>query len=444
MTTIKNIVTKASVCILCCSGAIHATTLEKSVFDTLQSSPDMAEAIQQYYATKSDLNIATGRFLPRLDLFADVGVEDTERENRTPTATNTDNTTNIHRDRTSAKLRVSVPVFRGFANVNEHDRASSAMKSSYYKSLSKAEVITLNLTKGYIDVLSAQDVIVMSEENLKHHQQTYDLILERSNQGVANQADLSQIKSRLARARANMISARSNYNNTKISYKQITGVMPKDLNRPKVDHNYIPMSNQRVVDIAFANHQILRSSQCDMDAAMSASKAQNSHYYPEFDVVADITWKDDVGGYTGHEREWRVLLEMKWNLFAGGQTSEAHKKSVFQEEATRMKLSSVMRSVKANAEASWNAYEQLKQEKMYLREYVEQTEKTEKLYEQQFKAGKRSLLDLLDSQNELFQARRSYIESDYKYLYAQYRVVASMSYILDALKINVMKGLRET
>ncbi|MDP0589292.1 MAG: TolC family outer membrane protein [Candidatus Endonucleobacter bathymodioli] len=433
MITIKSMVDKASICILCCSATVHAITLEQSLFDTLQSSPDMAEAIQQYYAAKSDKNIAVGGFLPRLDLFADAGVEDIDRNNMKDT----------HRDRTSAKLRLSIPVFKGFANVNAHDRASAAMMSSYYKSMSQAEMIALNLTKCYIDVLKSTDVVVMSEENLVHHQRTYDLILKRANQGVSNQADLSQIKSRLARSRANMVSARSNYHNTKISYRQVTGVFPKQLNRPKVDSNYIPKSSEQVIELAFANHQVLRSSKCNVDAYTSASKEKSAHYYPNFDVVADMTWKDDVAGFRGREKEWRILLEMKWNLFAGGQESSAHKKALSQEEAGRMKLNSVMREVKGNAEASWTAYEYLKKEQIFLEEYVEQTAKTEKLYEQQFKAGKRSLLDLLDSQNELFQARQAYVEADYNYLYAQYRVVASMSYILDALNVNVMNGLRE-
>lgn len=410
---------------------LSAETLEQAVFNALQKSPDMAQTIQQYYAAKSDVDIATGSFLPQLDLTADAGKEDLDRENIGET----------NKDRTNVKLSLTVPVFRGFANVNEHDRASFQLQSNYYQTLAKAESITLSLTKAYIDMLSAKDVIEMSKENLEHHQKTYNLIKQRTIQGVASKADLSQIRSRLARAKANMISARSNYNNAEIQYIEIAGHAPDSLTRPKVDKVYIPASNQRVIDIAFANHQSLFSSQFDIKAASAATKVQNAHYYPEFDVVVDRTWKEDVAGFNGQEDEWRVLLEMKWNLFAGGKRSSAHTKAVHNERASKMKLNTVQRAVKANANASWNAYELLEQERIFLKEYVEQTKETEKLYSQQFQAGRRSLLDLLDSQNELFQARKSFVATDYDYLYSQYRVVASMSYILDALQVNVMEGL---
>jgi len=431
MIKIKGAVFTLSTCALLSCNLVQAETLEQAVFNALQKSPDMAQTMQQYYAAKSDVDIATASFLPQLDLTADAGKEDLDRERIGET----------NKDRTNVRLSLTVPVFRGFASVNEHDRASFQVKSSYYQTLAKAENITLSLTKAYIDMLSAKDVITMSEENLAHHQKTYDLIKERSVQGVASKADLSQIRSRLARAKANMISARSNYNNAEIQYIEIAGKSPSRLTRPKVNKSYLPENNQRVVDIAFANHQSLFSSQYDIKAASSATKVQNAHYYPEFDVVVDRTWKEDVAGFNGHEDEWRVLLEMKWNLFAGGQKSSAHSKALHNEKASKMKLNTVQRAVKANANASWNAYELLEQERIFLKEHVEQTKETEKLYSQQFQAGRRSLLDLLDSQNELFQSRKAFISADYDYLYAQYRVVASMSYILDALQVNVMEGL---
>ena len=417
MIKIKGAVFTLSTCALLSCNLVQAETLEQAVFNALQKSPDMAQTMQQYYAAKSDVDIATASFLPQLDLTADAGKEDLDRERIGET----------NKDRTNVRLSLTVPVFRGFASVNEHDRASFQVKSSYYQTLAKAENITLSLTKAYIDMLSAKDVITMSEENLAHHQKTYDL--------------QKRYQLLVARAKANMISARSNYNNAEIQYIEIAGKSPSRLTRPKVNKSYLPENNQRVVDIAFANHQSLFSSQYDIKAASSATKVQNAHYYPEFDVVVDRTWKEDVAGFNGHEDEWRVLLEMKWNLFAGGQKSSAHSKALHNEKASKMKLNTVQRAVKANANASWNAYELLEQERIFLKEYVEQTKETEKLYSQQFQAGRRSLLDLLDSQNELFQSRKAFISADYDYLYAQYRVVASMSYILDALQVNVMEGL---
>ena len=408
-----------------------AEPLEKTVYQALQNNPDMAIAIQQYYTTKSDVDIATGNFLPSIDLIADTGKEDIDRSGIGET----------DMDRTNAKLQLSVPLFRGFANVEEHDRATFGMQASYYQSLAQAEKITLEISKAYLDTLRAQEVVVMSLENLQHHQKTYDLVHAREQQGVADKADLSQIKGRLARAKANLMSARNNLRDAETTYIQLVGVSPNNLLRPHANDDFLPGSNDRAIELALANNQSLHASKLSIQAASASTRSKNAHNYPQFDLVADRTWKDDVSGFHGEEDEWRVLVEMNWNLYAGGRKQSAHKKAAYQEEAARMNTNRVIRDVRANVNSSWNAYKNLEQELVYLQEYVEQSKETEKLYSEQFKVGRRTLLDLLDSQNELFQARKSYVAADYDYLYAQYRVMASMSYILDALKVNVMEGL---
>ena len=419
----------------CCIGVasthISAESLEHTAFRALQNNPDMAVAMQQYFASKSDVDIATGNFLPSIDLIADAGKEDLDRDGIGETEKN----------RTNAKLQLSVPLFRGFANVEEHDRATLDMQASYYQSLAEAEKITLNISKAYLDTLSAQDVVVMSLENLQHHQKTHDLVSQREAQGVSDKADLSQIKGRLARAKANLMASRNNLRDAETTYIQLVGDAPNNLIRPKTNSKYLPGNNDRAVELALANNQSLHASQLSVQAAAAGARSQNGHNYPQFDLVADRTWKEDVSGFDGKEDEWRVLIEMNWNLYAGGRKSSAHKKALYQEESARMNTNRVIRDVRANVDSSWNAYKTLEQELVYLQEYVEQTKETEKLYSQQFKVGRRTLLDLLDSQNELFQARKAYVAADYDYLYAQFRVMASMSYILDALQVNVMEGL---
>jgi adhesin transport system outer membrane protein len=97
--------------------------------------------------------------------------------------------------------------------------------------------------------------------------------------------------------------------------------------------------------------------------------------------------------------------------------------------------------VRANVDSSWDAFVTLRETLVHLQDYVDQSAESAKLYMAQFEAGRRTLLDLLDAQNELFEARKQFLASDYNYIYTQYRVVASMSYILDAMQLNVMEPL---
>lgn len=424
-------------CFLLLSGvvcqSVFSESLEKTVTQTLKNSPEMSIAIQKYYSSQEGLNIARGNFLPNLDLIADTGKEEIERNGSSKTDL----------DRHNTKIRFSLPLFRGFSNTKEHDRASFEMQATYYQSLAEAERISLEITKAYIDVLRAEEIVVLSIEDLKAHKKIHDLIQSREKQGVADKADLSQISSRLARSRANLTSAKNNLRDAKTTFHRISGYQAENLNRPQVDHAYLPGTKERSLELALANNQSLQASQFFVQSASAASSSRKSHYYPNFDLVADRTWKEDVAGFSGKEDEWRVLVEMNWNFYAGGRKNAEYKKALYQEESAKMRVNKVFRDVQANVNSSWDAYQSLEEEISYLQDYVEQTKNTERLYAQQFNVGRRTLLDLLDSQNELFQARKAYVGSDYDYLYSQYRVVSSMSYILDALRVNVMEGLKK-
>ncbi|KZY73460.1 hypothetical protein A3765_12910 [Oleiphilus sp. HI0130] len=411
-----------------------ADNLEQVVFDAIQTNPDMAISVQNYYASRAELDSAQGNFLPSLDLTADTGKEDIDRVG---------STSDTNETRAQAKLQLTIPVFRGFANTNEYDRADFAMQANYYQSLAQAEQLSLQIARAYTNVLNAQDVVRLSVENLKLHENTYDLVEARKKQGVADKADLTQMKGRLSRVKANLLAARNNLRDAETSYIQLTGTRPSNLVRPQIDSTYLPESNERATTLALANNQNLIASRLSAQASAANSDGLNAHYYPNLDIVADQTWKDHVSGEQGHENEWRVLLEMNWNLYSGGRSNSKQKQARYQEEAARMRSNRIYREVQANVDSSWDAYMTLKQTLVHLQDYVDQSAESAKLYMAQFKAGRRTLLDLLDAQNELFEARKQYLASDYQYVYSQYRVVASMSYILDALRVNVMTPLLE-
>jgi len=56
-------------------------------------------------------------------------------------------------------------------------------------------------------------------------------------------------------------------------------------------------------------------------------------------------------------------------------------------------------------------------------------------YKQQFTLGQRTLLDVLNTENELFEARKSYVNANYDELFAQYRLLNAEGKLLDSLRV---------
>ena len=84
----------------------------------------------------------------------------------------------------------------------------------------------------------------------------------------------------------------------------------------------------------------------------------------------------------------------------------------------------------------WNELQDILQRLEYLEAHVKSTEEVLVVYNEQLSLGKRTLLDLLDIQNELLRAKVAYISGQYSAKLARYRVLASTGKLLDTMGIQ--------
>jgi adhesin transport system outer membrane protein len=83
-----------------------------------------------------------------------------------------------------------------------------------------------------------------------------------------------------------------------------------------------------------------------------------------------------------------------------------------------------------NLSLAWNAMNNARVQTPIAREYAETTTKVRAAYQDQFGLGQRTLLDLLDSENELYNAARRYTELRYTEEFSMYRVLATEGELL--------------
>ena len=127
---------------------------------------------------------------------------------------------------------------------------------------------------------------------------------------------------------------------------------------------------------------------------------------------------------------------MRYNLFKGGaDVARSRSTSALYAQAKDIHQNAY-RQVEEGTRLAWNARESLNQQKVFLRKHVEASYDTVQAYNKQFLLGRRTLLDMLNTENELFEARRSYINADYDQLLADYRIMNATGRLLDALRIT--------
>ena len=215
---------------------------------------------------------------------------------------------------------------------------------------------------------------------------------------------------------------------------RVVGEMPSNLSVPD-DVTGLPSTLEAALEIAYRNSPQLLAAEADLAAAESAQKVARASYHPRFDLEVGATRNDDLDGSLGANDDETAVIRMTYNLYRGGGDRARINEAESRAFAARENVRAVRRNVTEDVTLIWNELEDLSVRLEYLESYVKATEEVLDVYNEQLSLGKRTLLDLLDVQNELLRARVAYVSGQYTLRFARYRVLASLGQLLDAMDI---------
>jgi len=178
------------------------------------------------------------------------------------------------------------------------------------------------------------------------------------------------------------------------------------------------------------NSPILRSAESDIAAAEKQYEAAKSSFYPRFDAELGRNADNNIDGDASHNNGWEAMLRMRFNLYAGGSNkAELESKSYQSNQALDIR-NNALRQLNEELGLAWNAMNNANAQVPIAQQYVDHSSKVRGAYQKQFSLGERTLLDLLDSENELFTASRRLEEIKNVLLFTQYRIKATMGELL--------------
>ncbi len=411
--------------VLLTGGASQAETLQESVEGMLTSNPDVLTVKFNRLARDQEVKQVRSGYLPQLDFIAGVGVQDIE--SGTDSSLGTQEYT----------LSLRQNVFTGFADQNEIERQLSRVDSAAYRLHAIADGMALQTSRVYLEVLRNQELLSLAQENQMVHQRIADQIKLRSQSGVDSKADMDQIDGRLALAESNVVVTEINLIDAKSNYFAVVGRMPENLVKPDAPDQDMPLSLDSAMEIAIDRHPTLKSANADLEARRAQERVAEAEFWPIIDIEVDQHWNDNIDGYEGSRDELIAALRLRYNLFHGF-TDQARKAETVElvSEAREIR-NHTQRQVVESIRLSWMAYQAMLKREVYLELHVTAGRDTAKAYTKQFNIGKRTLLDVLNSEAELIDAKKDLVENDYDGHIAQYRILNGMGELVHALDLKL-------
>lgn len=419
------------------AGAIqsvaHAQSVKEAVEQTIRTNPDILVEGNQRLANEQAVKGARGGFMPKVDLMMGTGREWSDNSITRGAGFNNGRSLN----RREGQLTLTQMLFDGFGVSSEVDRHKSRVESAAYKTLGTAESVSLRAIEAYLNVLRNRELVQLNKDNLGAHVRTQDQIKIRSQGGVGRKSDQEQIDARVGLAKANLVAAEANLRDAEVSFLRIVGAKPSTLAKPDApDVSLIPKSEEDAVQAAIDNHPILRSAAADVKAAGYQQEAAKSFMYPRFDAELGYGRNRNLDGTPGDNDERYAMLRMRYNIFKGGSDYARVRETEYLTTEAKEVMNRTRRQVDESTRLSWNALFSARDRLPSLREHANMSLATRDSYSKQFNLGQRTLLDLLDSENEAFTAQSNLVSGTYLEMFARYRLLGDMGQLLGFLGVN--------
>jgi len=406
--------------------------LQDAASEVVQNNPEVKFKWHQFKASLQEREITWGRYLPTLDVIYGIGREHRDSPLYNPRGERKYNFR-------SSKVTLRENLFEGFATMHDTARLEHASLVRYYEMQDMSEGAAFEAAKAYIDVWRFRQLVAFAEENYAVHRVIYDKIKERAESGVGRRVDLETAAGRLALAESNLLTEKSNLHDVTARYQRIVGSLPPaELEAPPTAllTKELPKERGEAINRSFEKSPQLKAAFENILSAMRNVKVQQSGYYPRVDAYAERTHEKNSGGYDGFTDATTYGVTVSWNLFRGFQDLSRERKATEEKYEAYDTREKVCREVRQNTAMAFNDHLRLSEQLQYLDQHQLSTDKAREAFRRQFDIGQRTLLDVLDTENEYYTARRNYLNGEQDLTIARAKYHAASGNLLNTLGLQ--------
>lgn len=394
----------------------------------LQNNPAVQAKWNMLFAAGTDIDYSKAGFLPTLDLSASISEQRRSGSGTTGSTSFSGST---------AELRLVQSLFEGFRTVHEVDRSKHIELVRYFEFIDSVETTLLDAYVAYQDVLRYRELVDLAEHSLEVHEEIFDKVQTSAQAGVARRADLEQISGRLSLAQSNLSNEKSNLHDVTTRFLRITGQLPPVNPDPVfLPEEEIPTDFRSAMHIAYQENPSFHAAIRNVDVKMSETQISKANFLPRVNLVASTGTRDyNDTGSTGRINDSRIALEFNYNLFNGKRDTASLDRSHYELNIAKNERDLACFNIRQELQLRHNNMLSLEERLPSLQQHQLSSDRVRVAFRDQFDIGQRNLLDLLDIENEYFDASRSYITALYDRNISTARTLAVLGKLLPSLDI---------
>jgi outer membrane protein len=393
-----------------------------------RNDPSIAAARANWTATQENVPQARSALLPN------VSASGTASGNNYDLSIRTDPRTDLNRNFAFGSLTISAsqPLFRA-QNQVAYDQAKQQVAQADYTLSSAQQDLILRVAQAYFDVLLAEFNVELAESQKTAVSEQLAQAKRNFEVGVATITDTNEAQARFDQIVAQEITARNDLDNRKTALRAIIGRPPGPLKRLGRGFDPVlptPNASDYWVDRAFADNLQVRIANYNLDIATLEVDKQKAGHYPTLDLVGSYNVQGSNGSisanYSSDSRLGQVGLQLNVPIYQGGFVNSRVRQAIALQESARQNLEVARRTALFNAQTGFTG---VNSAAASVKAFEQAAVSAQVAYESNRlgqEVGVRTNLDVLNTQQNVYQARRDVAQAYFNYLIGVLRLKSAI------------------
>ncbi len=406
-----------------CALAAPPTARGESLADALagayRDNPTLKAARAQLRATNERVPQALSNWRPQVSVNTSVGRQKVKDESQF----NTQEVTSTPR---SATLQVRQPVYRGGQTIAGTNRAEFEVKSERKRVLNTQQDVLQRAVEAYMNVWRDREVLRLNNENVRSLKDQLKAAQARFERGVATRTDVAQARTRLARAKARREQTQGQLTGSRATYEEVIGhPPPEDLRYPDemID---LPGSVEAAVSRAAANNPQVVAAKFASKAADREVRQRTGQLLPTVTLTGEVSRREQSPFPQDETQRAEVRLDLQIPLYQSGEVTSRIRQAKQTASQRRLQVAEAERRARQQARSAWGRLESARNQLNQRKTQVEAAKIAVRGAEEELQVGSRTVLDVLDAEQDLFNAQIGLIRARRDIAVARFGVVVAV------------------
>ena len=331
----------------------------------------------------------------------------------------------------SYSVSLSQPLFRGFRTINSVESAEANVEAVREDLRNTGQQVLLDGVTQYMNVLRDQSIVRLRENNVEFLSEQLQATQDRFEVGEVTKTDVAQARARRAEAVSALNLARANLKTSRAAYERVIGFPPRNLRTPKPVERLIPSTLEAALQAGEMRNPQILAGLLRVKAAEYDTKTIKGELLPEVRLEASYEKSFDTGGV--EERDTTTVTgRMTVPIYQAGEVSARVRQSQDTELQRRQDVDQARKSVRADVVSAWGQVAAARAAVVSDRTAVQSNEIALEGVRAEEQVGQRTVLDVLDAEQELLDSKVSLVTSRRDLVVASYTLVAAIGRLTPA------------